>query len=207
MWHVQVFWLVWEDTCNNVWGGEIDPAVGRWFHPTRRRGSLWRHPERNVPGLEPVHVPDNWWLRQTSRPRTPTMHDGSPRPLHPPNGCTSPSQYCPSTPGGLPASLRTANQWPNCATDSMRTTFPADDQHAVPFSPGNTLKLDLTLPRIMNIGSCVIGVPFSSQTSPDSMSLLVTGVWGYGGGPNTTDTLGGPWWYGAAFVWTDERTW
>ncbi len=48
----------------------------------RRCGSLWRQPERGVPGLGPV--PGNWWLCQTSRQRTPTMHDRSPRPLNPP---------------------------------------------------------------------------------------------------------------------------
>ncbi len=46
-----------------------------------------------------------------------------------------------------------------CAMDSMRTAFTADDQHVVQFSPGNTTELDLTLPRIINIGSCVTGVP------------------------------------------------
>ncbi len=104
-----------------------------------------------------------------------------------------------------------------CVADSMRTAFTAHDQHVVPFLPGNTVELDLTLPRIVNIGSFVTGVPFSSQTSPDSMSLLVTDMWGYARGPvncmltatssNTTDTVVGPWWYGAAFVWTDEQTW
>ncbi len=137
------------------------------------------------------------------RPRTPTMQDRSPRPLHPPNGCTSPSQYCTSTLDGLPASLKTVNQGPKlCAIDSMRSAFTADDQHVAPFSPGNTVELDLTLLRIINIGSCITGVPFSSQTSPDSMSLLVTDVGGYGGGPvnsmltatssNTTDMMVGP---------------
>ncbi len=63
-----------------------------------------------------------------------------------------------------------------CTTDSVRTAFTADDQYVVPFSPGNNVELDLTLPRIINIGSCVNGVPFSSQTSLDSMSLLVTDV-------------------------------
>ena len=90
-----------------------------------------------------------------------------------------------------------------CAIDPMRTVFTADDQHVVPFLPRNTIKeLDLTLPRIINIGSYVTGVPFSSHTSPDSMSLLVTDVGGYGAGLvngmltetslNTTETVVGP---------------
>ena len=88
-----------ETTLATTLGGEIDPYVGRWFYPTRCRGSLWRHSEHGVAGLELVH--GNWWLSQTFQSRTPTMHDRSPRPLHPPNGCRSPSQYCPSTPDGL----------------------------------------------------------------------------------------------------------
>ena len=71
----------------------------------------------------------------------------------------------------------------HCAIDSMRTAFTAGDQHVVPFSPGKTIELDLTLPKIINIGSCVTGVPFFSQANPDSMSLLVTDVSGYGGEP------------------------
>ncbi len=54
-----------ETTLATTWGGESDPDIGRWFHPMRRHGSIWRHPKRGVPGLEPI--PDNWWLRQTSR--------------------------------------------------------------------------------------------------------------------------------------------
>ncbi len=46
-----------------------------------------------------------------------------------------------------------------CTIDSMRTAFTADDQHVVAFSPRNTVELDFTLPRIINIGSCVTGVP------------------------------------------------
>ncbi len=152
-----------ETTLATTWGGEIDPDVWRWFHPTRSRGSLCCHPERGVPGLEPV--PGSWWPRQTSRPRTPTVRDRSPRPLHPTNGCTSPSQYCPNTPDGVPASIRTANQWPNCVQQtpwerpSQQTTSTWSHSH-----PGTPVELDLTLPRIINIGSCVTGVPFSSQS-------------------------------------------
>ncbi len=157
----------------------IDPDVGRWFHPTRRRGSLCRHPERGVSGLEPV--PGNCWLRQTSRPGQRRLQ------------CTTARQdrYIHRNPKLLYVTVTVLpehSRWTTCkphesgsvtklcATDSMRTAFTAENQYVVPFSPGNTVELHLTLPRIINIGSCITGIPFSSQTSPDSMSLLVTDV-------------------------------
>ena len=62
------------------------------------------------------------------------------------------------------------------AIDSMSMAFTAYDQPVFPLSPGNPIKLNLALLTIIKIGSCVTGIPFSSQTSPDSMSLLVTDV-------------------------------
>ncbi len=54
------------------------------------------------------HLATAWWLHQTkakdaydARPLAKTAKFG--------NDCASPSQYCPSTPDGIPASLRTAN--------------------------------------------------------------------------------------------------
>ncbi len=128
-----------------------------------------------VLGLEPV--PGNWWLRQTSG-------QGHLR-------CTTALAKTATCAKWLYVAITVLpkhSRWTSCkhqdsesvtklcATDSMRTAFTADDQHVVPFSPSNTVELLLTLPRIINIGGCVTGFLFSSQTSPDSMSLPVTDI-------------------------------
>ncbi len=58
-----------------------------------------------------------WRLVATSDVPAKDAYDAQPlqRLLHLSNGYTSLSQYCPSTPDWLPASPRTANQWPKCA--------------------------------------------------------------------------------------------
>ena len=188
-------------TLETTLGGEIDPDVGRWFHPTRHRGSF---------GVTQSVVArawnGTWQLVDTS-----AWSDGHGR-----LQCTTARQdryICQmlvrrhhSTAQALQMDVQQASGQ-RIGDQTVRNRLhdnglTADDQHLVPFSPGNTAELDLTLPRSMNMGSCVTGVPFSSQTSPDSTSLLVTDVGGYGGGlpngmltstlPNTTDTVEGP---------------
>ncbi len=164
MWHVQVFCLVWDDTYNmrlRNWS-----KCWKMVPPNETSRQPLALPRAWCPGLEPV--PGNWWLRQTSRPRTLTMHDHSPRPLHPPNGCTSPSQCPPPPPpehssgwtSCKPHDIESVTKL--CAIDSMRTAFTADGQNVAQLSPEYSVELDLTLPRIINIGIIVIDVPFSS---------------------------------------------
>ncbi len=152
MWHVQIFaWY--ETTLATTWGGEINPDVGKWFQPTRHRSSLWRHPGHccSVPGT------GTWQLMATSDVPAKDAYDAQLL-----GKTTKSAKWLYVAVTVLPKHSRLTSSKPQdsesvtklCAIDSMRMAFTADDLHVVPFSAGNTVELDLTLPRIINTGSC-----------------------------------------------------
>ncbi len=148
-----------------------------------------------------------------SRPRMATMHDHSPRPLHPPNGCTLPSQYCRSTSDGLPVRISEQTVRNRLHENGLHSRRPARG----PILNREHRRARLTLPRnhwqlrhwrlilftdeprfhVSTCNRCVKVWRRAGEWHADSNIIEYDR---YDGGSVMVR-------YGAAFVWMDELTW